>query len=194
MKKSIGAKTIIFPAPVLIVGTYDKAGAPNAMAVAWGGIACSDPMCISISLREATYTYDNIMERKAFTINIPSETFKCQADYLGIVSGRDENKFHNSTLTPVKGEFVDAPYIQEFPFIMECTLFQFIKLGLHTQFIGQIKDIKVEEEAINENGVADIKKIKPLIFNPANRSYYGVGSYLGDAFSIGKAYSKKTPS
>ncbi len=40
MKKSIGAKTIVFPTPVFIVGTYDKADKPNAMAAAWGGISC----------------------------------------------------------------------------------------------------------------------------------------------------------
>ena len=68
MKRSIGAKTIIYPTPLLIVGTYDPEGKPNAMAVAWGGICCSSPPAVTISLRKATYTYGNIMERKAYTI------------------------------------------------------------------------------------------------------------------------------
>ena len=54
MKKSIGAKTLLYPTPVLIVGTYDKTGKPNVMTVAWGGICCSAPPCVSISVREAT--------------------------------------------------------------------------------------------------------------------------------------------
>ena len=186
MKKSIGAKTIVFPTPVFIVGTYDKLGKPNAMAVAWGAICCSDPPCVCIALREATYTFGNILERRAFTISIPSEKYIKEADYLGMVSGRTEDKFSAAGLTPVKSDLVDAPYVKEFPFILECTLLQTVKIGLHTQFIGEIKDIKADETVLAKEGFPDIEKIKPLIFNPANRTYYGVGKYLGNAFSIGK--------
>ena len=41
MKKSFGAKTILYPTPVLVVGTYDLNGRPNVMTAAWGGICCS---------------------------------------------------------------------------------------------------------------------------------------------------------
>ena len=102
MKRSLGAKTIVFPTPVFIVGTYDKNAKANAAAVAWGGICCSDPVCVSISLREATYTYGNILESKAFTVNIPSEKYIKEADYFGIASGRTEDKFSLTGLTPVK--------------------------------------------------------------------------------------------
>ncbi len=186
MKKSIGAKTIVFPTPVFIIGTYDKSGKPNAMVVAWGGICCSDPPCVSISLREATYTYGNILERRAFTVSIPSEKYIKEADYFGIVSGRTEDKFSSTGLTPVKSELVDAPYIKEFPFILECSLLQSVKIGLHTLFIGQIKDAKTDEEVLVKGEFPDIEKIKPMIFNPANRTYYGVGKYLSNAFSVGK--------
>ncbi len=186
MKKSIGAKTIVFPTPVFIIGTYDKSGKPNAMAVAWGGICCSEPPCVSISLREATYTYGNILERRAFTISIPSEKYIKEADYFGIVSGRTEDKFSSTGLTPVRSELVDAPYIKEFPFILECNLLQSVKIGLHTLFIGQIKDAKADEEVLVKGVFPNIEKIKPMIFNPANRTYYGIGKYLSNAFSIGR--------
>ncbi len=65
MKKSIGAKTLLYPTPVLIVGTYDKTGKPNVMTVAWGGICCSVPPCVSISVREATYTYGNLIHQES---------------------------------------------------------------------------------------------------------------------------------
>ncbi len=103
-----------------------------------------------------------------------------------MVSGRTEDKFSAAGLTPVKSDLVDAPYVKEFPFILECTLLQTVKIGLHTQFIGEIKDIKADETVLAKEGFPDIDKIKPLIFNPANRTYYGVGKYLGNAFSIGK--------
>lgn len=185
-KKSIGANTIVFPTPVFIVGTYDKNGKPNMAAVAWGGICCSKPPCVAISLREATYSYGNIIKRKAFTVSIPSERYIKEADYVGIASGRNENKFLTTKLTPVKSKLVNAPYVEEFPFILECRLLQAVKIGLHTQFIGEVKDIKVDKRFLNKKGIPDIKKIKPFLFNPADRTYYGIGKYLADAFSIGK--------
>lgn len=115
MKISLGKKTLLYPAPVCVVGTYDRKGVPNVMTAAWAGICCSNPPCIAVSLRKATYTYENIMERKAFTVSLPSEDYIQQADYFGMISGRDENKFDRTKLTPAKGELVDAPFVMEFP-------------------------------------------------------------------------------
>ena len=186
MKKSVGAKTIIFPAPVLIVGTYDTSGKPNLMAAAWGGICCSMPPCVAISLRKATYTYGNITERKAFTINILSEAHVKEADYYGMATGKDEDKFAVTGITPVKSELVDAPYGEEFPMILECNLLHTVEIGLHTQFVGEIMDIKADEEVLGDNELPDIEKVKSFLFDTANRGYYGFGRYLGKAFSIGK--------
>src|SRR4030067_2546155 len=183
VKKSLGPKTIIYPAPVLIIGTYDKDGKPNAMNVAWGGLCCSNPPSVAISLRKATYPTGSIVERKAFTVNIPSETYVKEADYFGIVSGAKEDKFAASKLTPVKSDLVDAPYIKEFPIVLECKLTHTIEIGLHTQFIGQIIDTKVDELALDGNNVPQLGKIKPILYAPEIRAYYGVGEFLGKAFS-----------
>ena len=137
MKRSLGAKTLLYPTPVCVVGTYDRAGKPNVMTAAWAGICCSSPPCIAVSLRKATYTYGNIMERKAFTISLPTEDYVKQADYFGMVSGRDEDKFSKAKLTAVKGDLVDAPFVKEFPLALECKLLHSIEIGLHTEFIGR---------------------------------------------------------
>jgi len=186
MKKSIGAKTIVFPTPVFIVGTYDKDDKPNAMTVAWGGICCSKPVCVCVALREATYSYSSLMARKAFTISIPSQEHIRQADYFGMASGKNEDKFAKTKLTPVKSELVDAPYVKEFPFVLECTLKETVRLGLHTLFIGEVRDIKVEEAMLDSSGNVDITKIKPVVFDYSSLSYFGIGQNLGAAFSIGK--------
>ncbi|MDD3921635.1 MAG: flavin reductase family protein, partial [Eubacteriales bacterium] len=145
-----------------------------------------EPACVGIALREATLTYANIMQRKAFTISIPAQKHVAEADYFGIASGASEDKFLACGLTPVKSGLVDAPYIGEFPFIMECALMQSVKLGLHTQFIGMIKDVKADASLLDKMGMPDMEKIKPLVFSPANRSYYGVGQFLAKAFSVGQ--------
>jgi flavin reductase (DIM6/NTAB) family NADH-FMN oxidoreductase RutF len=72
MKKSLGAKIFVGATTVWVVGTYDKEGRPNLMTAAWGGVCCSNPPCVGVSLRKATYSYGSIVERKAFTVNIPS--------------------------------------------------------------------------------------------------------------------------
>lgn len=189
MKRSLGTKTLLFPTPVLIVCSYDAKGAPNAMNVAWGGIACSEPPCITVSIRDHRKTYENIMAKKAFTVNIPSEKYMKEADYFGIVSGRTEDKFKTTGLTPVKSDFVDAPYIKEFPFVLECALKETHKLGIHTQFIGEIKDIKVEESALNAKGFPDPEKMKAFMFDPGTSAYYATGKFLGQAFTVGKKKS-----
>ncbi|MDD5223581.1 MAG: flavin reductase family protein [bacterium] len=185
MKKSLGAKTLIYPTPVWVVGTYDKSGKANVMTAAWAGICCSQPPCVAVSLRKATYTHGNIVERKAFTINVPSETQVRQADYFGIVSGKTKNKFAATGLTPVKSDLVDAPYVEEFPLVLECRLAHTFELGLHTQFVGEIVDIKASESVLGKDGSLEIKKVKPVIFAPESGNYYGVGKHLGKAFSIG---------
>src|SRR5512144_1710564 len=119
MKRSLGADTLIYPTPTWVVGTYDKAGKPTLMTIAWGGICCSQPPCVAVSLRKATYTYGNIVERRAFTISIPSDQYARQADYFGLVSGRSTDKFAATGLTPVRSELVDAPYVKEFHLVVE---------------------------------------------------------------------------
>jgi len=179
MKKSIGPRTIVYPTPVFIVGTYDQSGKPNVMAAAWGGLCCSSPPCVAVSLRKATYTYGNIIEKKAFTISIPSESYVKEVNYFGTASGRTEDKFEKSGLTPIKSDIVDAPYVQEFPVILECRLLHTIEIGLHTQFIGEIIDTKIDEDILGEKELPSIEKVKPIIFTPGIGTYHGVGSYLG---------------
>jgi flavin reductase (DIM6/NTAB) family NADH-FMN oxidoreductase RutF len=190
MKKSIGAQTLVFPAPVFVVGTYDLEEKPNVMTAAWGGICCSVPPCVAVSIREETYSYRNILDRKAFTISIPSEKYVKEADYFGMVSGKNVDKFSATGLTPAKSEVVDAPYVNEFPFVLECQLLRSVEIGGHTQFIGEIKDTKVDEDII-KNDEPLIQKITPLILALDNMSYYGVGKYVAKAFSIGKEIKKE---
>ena len=67
-KISLGAEISLLT-PVWVIGSYDKANKPNMMTAAWVGICCSQPPCVTVSLRKATYTYHNIMAKKAFTVD-----------------------------------------------------------------------------------------------------------------------------
>ena len=187
MKKSLGAKTILYPTPVLVVGSYDAEGRANVMTAAWGGIACSKPPCVAVSLRSATASHGNLVSRKAFTISLPDEGHAAQADYFGIASGRDQDKFEVSGLTAVRSDLVDAPYVAEFPFVLECRVVAVHELGLHTQFVGEILDVKVDEAALGADGRVDLARLRPILFAPDQQAYHAVGAFVGKAFSIGRA-------
>jgi flavin reductase (DIM6/NTAB) family NADH-FMN oxidoreductase RutF len=186
MKKSLGAKTILYPTPVLVVGTYDEDGRPNVMTAAWGGVACSRPPCVSVSLRAATASHGNLMARRAFTISLPSEEDAARADYIGMVTGREHDKFEELGLSAVRSGLVDAPYVGEFLLVLECAVVGVHELGLHTQFIGEVLDVKVEESALGEDGRIDIELLRPILFAVDPGAYFGVGKPLGKAYSIGK--------
>lgn len=186
MKLSLGASTAVCPTPVFVVGTYDKAGKPDVMTASWGGIVCPQPPCIAISVRKSTYTHTNILERKAFTLGIPSEDYVSQADYFGLVSGRKTDKFKATKLTPVKSKVVDAPFVKEFPLVLECKLTHMAELWTHTQFVGEVMDVKADESVIGDGGGVDIKKLRPLVFIPDSHDYFGLGNFIAKVFSAGK--------
>ena len=186
MKKSIGPRTMAFPTPVWVVGTYDQDGKPNAMTAAWASICCSKPPAIGVSLRKATYSYGNLVAHQAFTVSVPSEAHVREADYFGMATGRDVNKFAAARLTPAASTLVDAPFVAEFPLVLECKLIHTLEIGLHTLFIGEILDVKADVDVLGDKGFPDIEKVRPIIFGPEIRTYHGIGRYLGQAFAVGK--------
>ena len=186
MKKSLGAKTLVWPTPVFLVGCYDQADKPNIMNAAWGGICSSEPPSLMVSVRPSRHTHAAVMQRRAFTVSIPSARLVREADFAGIVSGAAVNKFEACGLTPVRGEYVDAPYIMECPLVLELELVHSICLGAHVQFIGEIKDVKIDQDCLNAQGSPDITLADPILFDPALRNYHRIGAVAGKAFSAGK--------
>lgn len=178
MKKSLGPHTYAPAAPVWVIGTYDKNGKANAMTASWAGVCCSNPPCVSVSLRKATYTYACLESRRCFTVSIPSEKYLKAADFFGTASGKNTDKFSQLKLTPAKSSVVDAPYVEEFPLILECKLIHQQELGLHTLFVGQIMDIKANEEILTPQNLPDFEKLKPIIFDPSTFSYFATGAQL----------------
>jgi flavin reductase (DIM6/NTAB) family NADH-FMN oxidoreductase RutF len=117
---------------------------------------------------------------------VPSEKYVREADYFGIVSGRDTEKFTETGLTPIGSELVDAPYVAEFPMVLECKVIHHYVIGLHTHFVGEILDVKIESDVLSDEGQPDIGKIRPISFSPEIRSYHSIGKVIGTAFKIGK--------
>jgi flavin reductase (DIM6/NTAB) family NADH-FMN oxidoreductase RutF len=183
MKKDIPATSLLFPNPVLIVCTYDADGKANAAAFAWGGVASSEPPASSIAVQPVRHTVEALMQREAFTVNLVPAKYAAEADYFGLASGRDADKFAVTGLTPTRSSLVDAPYIEEFPYALECAVTHTLDLGRHTLFIGEVKGTKVDENAEKLWSGFDM-----ISWDAATREYFLPGASVGDAFGIGRKF------
>lgn len=190
MKKSLGPQTISFPLPVYLVGSYDENGKANIMNAAWGGIVCSEPPCLGVSIQPPRHSYSAIMKNKAFTVSIPDSRLAAAADLAGLVSGRDHDKFALAGLTAVKSSLVNAPYVEECPVVIECELYKTTELGSHTLFVGRILDVKAEERIEVKDGALSMAMVDPITYN-SHGDYHKIGAPVGRAFSIGKSLKSK---
>lgn len=189
---SLGPQAFISPAPVMLVGTYDAEGRPNIMTATWGGVSCSQPPCLSVSLRRSTWTCRAVQQKKAFTVSIPARGMAGQADFAGLVSGSQEDKFQTLGLTPVPGDHVDAPFVAECPVVLELLLRHTLELGSHIQFVGEIMDVKVNRDCLTPEGLPDPARIDALSFAPLTKEYYGTGEFVARAFAVGKTVKRSS--
>ncbi len=183
MRKNFGAKDWLYPLPVLIVGSYDENGKANAMNAAWGGIY--DDKKVILCLSQGHKTTKNIKKTGAFTVSFATAETVVACDYVGIASGnKEENKMEKAGFTVTKSEFVDAPIINELPMALECKLVGETADG---NLIGEIININAEESVLDEEGLVDIKKLRPITFDPVHNTYVELGETVGKAFSDGMA-------
>ena len=184
MRKNLGAKAILYPMPVLIIGTYDENGKPNAMNAAWGGI--SEETEISICVDDSHKTAENVVKAGAFTVSVADKSNVIAADYVGIVSGnKEEDKIAKCGWTAVKSEFVNAPIFEELPFALECKLIGYDKETC--RLVGEIVNISVDESILGEDGKISLDKFFPITYDPVGHTYRTLGEVVGKAFSDGKS-------
>ena len=182
MRKNFGPKTWLYPMPVLIIGTYDENGNPNAMNAAWGGIYDTDQ--VMVCLADDHKTTDNIKKTEAFTVSFATAETVAACDYVGIVSANDlPDKFARAGFHAVKSEFVNAPIIEELPMTVECRLLKFNEDGI---CIGEIVNVSAEERILDGSGKVDAKVLNPIVYDSVTHIYWSLGEKVGQAFSEGK--------
>ena len=158
MRKSFGVKPLIYPQPVLIIGTYDENGIANAMNAAWGGISEENEISICISAEHKTTK--NILLNGAFTVSMATADTVAPCDYVGIVSGNDvPNKLEIAGFHTEKSQFVNAPIICELPMAVECKLKSYDEDSC--RLVGEIVNV-CAEESILTNGKIDPDKLRPI--------------------------------
>ena len=183
MESGKGPLPILGVNPLVIVGAQVD-GKPDFATLAWTGVACSAPPCISIALQPHRHSLKGIRQNMAFSINIPSTDMVKETDYCGIVSGAVEDKVKDCHFTLFYGENRNAPFIGECPVNHACAVIQILNLGSHVLVVGRIVETHVSSDCLTQ-GRPDTAKIKPLL--TAGMNYYGIDARnLGVAFQVGK--------
>lgn len=181
MRKNLGAKAILYPMPVLIIGTYSDDGTPDAMNAAWGGI--SEETQISVCVSDDHKTAKNVVSKGAFTVSIADAENLLAADYVGIVSGNNEpDKIRKAGWTAVKSGNVDAPVFEELPLVLECRLVSYDEGSC--RLVGEIVNVCADERILTD-GKVDLSKFRPITYDPVNHDYIALGEKVGKAFSDG---------
>lgn len=182
MRKSLQPKPYLYPLPVLIIGTYDENGLPNAMNAAWGTVCDMNQVAIFLS---ATHkTTKNILLKQAFTVSMADVKNVVEADYVGVVSGNtNPDKLEKINWTILKSEVVDAPIFNELPLTLECKL---VSYNEETEcVVGEIINVSVDEDILDENNKIDLGKFKPISYDTSNHAYVTLGEKVGNAFKDG---------
>ena len=189
MKKSLGSFPGVYPMPVLMVAAYDENGKVNVMNAAWGMICAMDKIALFID--EDHKTTQNLMKTKAFTVSIADKEHMDVADFFGIATGNKmADKFERTGYHAVKSDVVNAPVIDEFPYVMECELAEVINTENMYAIVGKIVDTKAEESILDENDKVEVEKLQALIFDQFKHGYYVSGDKAGKAWNAGKDLMK----
>ena len=183
MRKDFGPQTWMYPMPVLIIGSYDEDGNPNAMNAAWGGIYDYNQIMICLSAHKTT---DNIRKNKAFTISFATVETVTASDYVGIVSlNKEPNKIIKSGLKYEKAKHVNAPIFIDYPLTLECEVVDIINEGEGGgNIIGKIVNVSADESVLT-NGKVDFKKLHIITYDPVTFKYVALGDEVAQAFKEG---------
>lgn len=168
---------MLYPLPVVMVSMTDRDGRNNIITIAWAGTVCTNPPMISISVRPERYSFPILRDVGEFVVNLTTRQLAYATDYCGVKSGRDVDKFKEMGLTPVPGDRVNAPLIEESPVNLECKVCQIIPLGSHHMFLAEVKAVHADRKYMDGKNKFHLEKADPIVYS--HGAYYVCGEQLG---------------
>jgi flavin reductase (DIM6/NTAB) family NADH-FMN oxidoreductase RutF len=182
--------TMIYPVPAVMVSCGSTSDEYNIITVSWTGTICTDPAMCYISVRPSRHSYGIIKKNGNYVINLTTRVLAYAADWCGVKSGKEFNKFETMKLTPVPASKITAPLIKESPVNIECVVKEIKELGSHHMFISEVVAVNAEEELFDKNtGLFRLNDAEPLCY--LHGKYYLTGKYIGKfGFSVKKKKSK----
>lgn len=184
--KNFKPEAWMLPQPVLIIGTYNADGTPNAMNSAWCGQWDYHEIFISLGSHATTA---NIKRCPDFTMAFATVDTHVAADYVGLVSAKScHDKMEHTGWNAVKAANVDAPVFDCFPMTMECRVKELLnesESGCYV--IAEIVNIVCDKAFLAEDGKPDLAKMRLITFDPTHNGYNVIGERIGNAFHDGLA-------
>ena len=180
---------MLYPLPVVMVSVRDRDGQDNIITVAWAGTVCTNPPMVSISVRPERHSYRMIKESGEFVINLVTEQLVKAADYCGVRSGRDVDKFKEMRLEKAEAEKIHAPMILNSPVNIECKVTEVKKLGSHHMFLAEVLAVQIDEQYLNEKNKFELNKTGLMAYS--HGEYLSLGKKIGTfGYSVKKKKTK----
>lgn len=181
---------MLYPVPAVMVSCGRPKETPNIITVAWAGTVCSDPVMVSVSVRKERYSYDILKDTGEFVINLVTKDLAYAADYCGVRSGRDVDKFRDMKLTPLRSTCIQAPGIEESPVNLECRVSQVVELGSHDMFLSKVVAVTVDKDHMDEKGKFHLNDTGLVAYS--HGEYFLLGKKLGKfGYSVQKKGRRK---
>lgn len=178
MKVNWKPGTMIYPLPAILVSCGCEESEYNLITIGWTGTLCTNPAMCYISIRPERYSYNIIKKNMEYVINLTNRNMAYAADWCGVKSGRDFNKFEEMKLTPGKASIVQAPIIEEAPLCIECRVKEIIPLGSHDMFISEVVNVLADKKYLDtETGSFDMQKADLLAYS--HGKYFSLGEFIG---------------
>lgn len=178
--RAIGATTYLCPVPVVMLGCADpeRGLKPNLITVAWTGIVCSKPPMLSVSIRKSRHSHGMILRTGEFTVNLVTRQLCRAADYCGVKSGAEVDKFAQMGLSPIAAPSLSvAPAVKESPAFLSCRVRSVTELGSHDLFVADILNVHVAERYFTPSGAIDEQAME--LAGYVHGRYYALGEPLG---------------
>ena len=168
---------MLYPVPAVMVTVQDGEGKSNIITIAWTGTVCTNPPMLYISVRPERYSYHMLEETGEFVVNMTTKKLAKAADYCGVRSGRDVDKWKETGLTPEKAQAVSVPLIAESPVNIECRVKEVLELGSHHMFLAEVLAVDVDESLLDMGGRLALEKAEPVVYS--HGEYYGLSELMG---------------
>lgn len=182
---------MIYPLPAVMVSCGSEPSEYNILTVSWTGTVCTDPAMCYISVRPERHSYNIIRKTGEFVINLTTKSLAYAADWCGVKSGRQYDKFREMGLTAIPASRIKAPLIKESPVNIECIVREIRELGSHHMFISEVVAVHADENYYNEeSGVFKLLEAEPLCY--VHGKYYETGKLIGKfGYSVERKKNKR---
>lgn len=181
---------MLYPLPAVMVSCQRPEEKPNIITVAWSGTINTNLPMLYISVRKSRYSYDIIRETGEFVVNLVTKKLVFAADYCGVRSGRDVDKFGQMKLTPLPSQTIKAPGILQSPVNIECKVKEILSLGSHDMFLSEVTSVTVDDKYIDKNGKFHLNRSGLAVYS--HGEYFELGERLGKfGYSVEKPTGKR---